>query len=78
LKRGARPANPFNLYDTTTLRDGHKNAKGWQFSTAEKVIKSPTALDTLGVDYIEAAGRAANPTRIVRFFRRRTYLRGHE
>ena len=47
------------LYDTT-LRDGQQT-QGVQFSTAEKVTIA-TALDTLGVDYIEAGWPGANPT----------------
>ena len=47
------------LYDTT-LRDGQQT-QGVQFSTAEKVIIA-TALDTLGVDYIEGGWPGANPT----------------
>ncbi|KAJ31379.1 citramalate synthase [Sulfitobacter pontiacus] len=47
------------LYDTT-LRDGQQT-QGVQFSTAEKVTIA-TALDTLGVDYIEGGWPGANPT----------------
>ncbi|MDK3072495.1 citramalate synthase [Sedimentitalea sp. JM2-8] len=47
------------LYDTT-LRDGQQT-QGVQFSTAEKV-KIATALDVLGVDYIEGGWPGANPT----------------
>ena len=47
------------LYDTT-LRDGQQT-QGVQFSTAEKVTIA-SALDTLGVDYIEGGWPGANPT----------------
>ena len=47
------------LYDTT-LRDGQQT-QGVQFSTAEK-IEIATALDALGVDYIEGGWPGANPT----------------
>ncbi|WP_194095511.1 citramalate synthase [Marivivens aquimaris] len=47
------------LYDTT-LRDGQQT-QGVQFSTAEKQ-KIATALDKLGVDYIEGGWPGANPT----------------
>ncbi len=47
------------LYDTT-LRDGQQT-QGVQFSTAEK-IQIATALDQLGVDYIEGGWPGANPT----------------
>ena len=47
------------LYDTT-LRDGQQT-QGVQFSTAEKITIA-TALDTLGVDYIEGGWPGANPT----------------
>ncbi len=47
------------LYDTT-LRDGQQT-QGVQFSTAEKV-QIATALDALGVDYIEGGWPGANPT----------------
>ncbi|MFV1497885.1 citramalate synthase [Phaeobacter sp. JH20_36] len=47
------------LYDTT-LRDGQQT-QGVQFSTAEKV-RIATALDGLGVDYIEGGWPGANPT----------------
>jgi 2-isopropylmalate synthase len=47
------------LYDTT-LRDGQQT-QGVQFSTAEKV-QIATALDALGLDYIEGGWPGANPT----------------
>ncbi len=47
------------LYDTT-LRDGQQT-QGVQFSTAEK-RQIATALDALGVDYIEGGWPGANPT----------------
>ena len=47
------------LYDTT-LRDGQQT-QGVQFSTAEKITIA-SALDTLGVDYIEGGWPGANPT----------------
>ena len=47
------------LFDTT-LRDGQQT-QGVQFSTAEK-RQIATALDTLGVDYIEGGWPGANPT----------------
>ncbi len=47
------------LYDTT-LRDGQQT-QGVQFSTAEKQAIA-TALDALGVDYIEGGWPGANPT----------------
>ena len=47
------------LFDTT-LRDGQQT-QGVQFSTAEK-RQIATALDALGVDYIEAGWPGANPT----------------
>ncbi|KIC33819.1 citramalate synthase [Leisingera sp. ANG-S5] len=47
------------LYDTT-LRDGQQT-QGVQFSTAEKK-QIATALDTLGIDYIEGGWPGANPT----------------
>jgi 2-isopropylmalate synthase len=48
-----------SLYDTT-LRDGQQT-QGVQFSTAEKVAIA-TALDALGIDYIEGGWPGANPT----------------
>ncbi|MBC7740457.1 MAG: citramalate synthase [Candidatus Saccharibacteria bacterium] len=47
------------LFDTT-LRDGQQT-QGVQFSTAEK-CQIATALDALGVDYIEGGWPGANPT----------------
>ena len=47
------------LYDTT-LRDGQQT-QGVQFSTAEKK-QIATALDALGIDYIEGGWPGANPT----------------
>ncbi|WP_424974542.1 citramalate synthase [Dinoroseobacter sp. S124A] len=47
------------LYDTT-LRDGQQT-QGVQFSTAEKQ-QIATALDMLGIDYIEGGWPGANPT----------------
>jgi 2-isopropylmalate synthase len=47
------------LFDTT-LRDGQQT-QGVQFSTAEK-IQIASALDGLGVDYIEGGWPGANPT----------------
>ncbi|WP_299965526.1 citramalate synthase [uncultured Roseobacter sp.] len=47
------------LYDTT-LRDGQQT-QGVQFSTKEKGAIA-TALDTLGIDYIEGGWPGANPT----------------
>ncbi|MGH1465678.1 MAG: citramalate synthase [Cognatishimia sp.] len=47
------------IYDTT-LRDGQQT-QGVQFSTSEKQ-KIATALDQLGVDYIEGGWPGANPT----------------
>ncbi len=48
-----------SLYDTT-LRDGQQT-QGVQFSTDEK-RRIASALDTLGVDYIEGGWPGANPT----------------
>ena len=50
---------PLSLFDTT-LRDGQQT-QGVQFSTAEK-RQIATALDALGVDYIEGGWPGANPT----------------
>jgi len=47
------------LYDTT-LRDGQQT-QGVHFSAAEKT-QIATALDTLGIDYIEGGWPGANPT----------------
>lgn len=47
------------IFDTT-LRDGQQT-QGVQFSTAEKA-QIATALDALGVDYIEGGWPGANPT----------------
>jgi 2-isopropylmalate synthase len=47
------------LYDTT-LRDGQQT-QGVQFSTPEK-IRIATALDALGLDYVEGGWPGANPT----------------
>ncbi|OBY27289.1 citramalate synthase [Leisingera sp. JC1] len=47
------------IYDTT-LRDGQQT-QGVQFSTAEKK-QIATALDALGIDYIEGGWPGANPT----------------
>ena len=47
------------IYDTT-LRDGQQT-QGVQFSTDEKV-RIATALDDLGLDYIEGGWPGANPT----------------
>ena len=47
------------LYDTT-LRDGQQT-QGVQFSVADKT-QIATALDALGVDYIEGGWPGANPT----------------
>ena len=62
------------LYDTT-LRDGQQT-QGVQFSTAEKITIA-TALDTLGVDYIEGGWPGANPTDSA-FFRRSTDHAGED
>ena len=51
--------NHITLYDTT-LRDGQQT-QGVQFSTDEK-HQIATALDALGVDYIEGGWPGANPT----------------
>lgn len=48
-----------SLYDTT-LRDGQQT-QGVQFSTQDKV-RIATALDGLGIDYIEGGWPGANPT----------------
>ncbi|WP_299148934.1 citramalate synthase [uncultured Tateyamaria sp.] len=48
-----------SLFDTT-LRDGQQT-QGVQFSTSDK-LQIATALDTLGVDYIEGGWPGANPT----------------
>jgi 2-isopropylmalate synthase len=48
-----------HLFDTT-LRDGQQT-QGVQFSTAEKLTIA-TALDALGIDYIEGGWPGANPT----------------
>ena len=48
-----------SLFDTT-LRDGQQT-QGVQFSTAEK-RQVASALDALGVDYIEGGWPGANPT----------------
>lgn len=48
-----------SLFDTT-LRDGQQT-QGVQFSTDEK-MQIATALDTLGIDYIEGGWPGANPT----------------
>ena len=47
------------IYDTT-LRDGQQT-QGVQFSTQDKLLIM-TALDKLGVDYIEGGWPGANPT----------------
>ena len=48
-----------HLYDTT-LRDGQQT-QGVQFSALEKT-RIATALDTIGIDYIEGGWPGANPT----------------
>jgi len=53
------PTERLYLYDTT-LRDGQQT-QGVQFSTEEKK-QIATALDHLGVDYIEGGWPGANPT----------------
>jgi len=53
------PIERLYLFDTT-LRDGQQT-QGVQFSVAEK-RQVATALDTLGVDYIEGGWPGANPT----------------
>jgi len=53
------PTERLYLYDTT-LRDGQQT-QGVQFSTEEKK-QIATALDQLGVDYIEGGWPGANPT----------------
>ena len=55
------------LYDTT-LRDGQQT-QGVQFSTDEKLLIA-TALDELGLDYVEAGWPGANPTDSEFFARR--------
>ena len=47
------------LYDTT-LRDGQQT-QGVQFSTSDKIVIS-SALDKLGIDYVEGGWPGANPT----------------
>ena len=47
------------LYDTT-LRDGQQT-QGVQFSTSDKIVIT-SALDKLGIDYIEGGWPGANPT----------------
>jgi 2-isopropylmalate synthase len=47
------------LYDTT-LRDGQQT-QGVQFSTSDKIVIA-SALDKLGIDYIEGGWPGANPT----------------
>ena len=55
------------LYDTT-LRDGQQT-QGVQFSSDEKLLIA-TALDELGLDYVEAGWPGANPTDSEFFARR--------
>jgi 2-isopropylmalate synthase len=64
LRRGElgwvmRMTDRLHLFDTT-LRDGQQT-QGVQFSTAEKLTIA-TALDALGIDYIEGGWPGANPT----------------
>ena len=47
------------LYDTT-LRDGQQT-QGVHFSTSDKIVIA-SALDKLGIDYIEGGWPGANPT----------------
>jgi 2-isopropylmalate synthase len=54
-----RMTDRLHLFDTT-LRDGQQT-QGVQFSTAEKLTIA-TALDALGIDYIEGGWPGANPT----------------